>query len=113
LGTTLPAKKVLQTLNSLGQLPFAPTSVGGWPEGTAWLSTSSTEARVTFAIALASAADLSAIADEPAAARVDALADLLATGSWTPRTNQALRAASGDPARLATLGLISPEYQLA
>jgi uncharacterized protein (DUF1800 family) len=113
LGTTLPANKVLQTLKSLGQLPFAPASVGGWPEGTAWLSTSATEARVTFAVALASAADLSAIADEPATARVDALADLLATGGWTPRTNQALQAASGDPARLATLGLISPEYQLA
>jgi uncharacterized protein (DUF1800 family) len=113
LGTTLPAKKVLQTLNSLGQLPFAPASVGGWPEGTAWLSTSATEARVTFATALVAAADLAPIADEPSAARVDALADLLAIDGWTPRSKHALDAAAGDPARLTTLALISPEYQLA
>ncbi len=113
LGTTLAAKKILQTLGSLGQLPFAPASVGGWPEGMAWLSTSATEARVTFAVALASAADLSPIADEPSAARIDALADLLAVDGWTQRTRQALDTAAGDPARLTTLALISPEYQLA
>jgi uncharacterized protein (DUF1800 family) len=113
LGMTLPAKKVLQTLNSLGQLPFAPASVGGWPEGTAWLSTSATDARVTFAVALTAAADLSVIADEPASARVDALADLLAVDGWSQRTKQALDAASTDPARVTTLALISPEYQLA
>jgi len=113
LGTTLPAKRVLQTLNSLGQVPFAPSSVGGWPEGTAWLSTSATDARVTFAVALTSAADLSSIADEPSAARVDALADLLAIDGWGRRSKRALDGAAGDPARLVTLALISPEYQLA
>jgi hypothetical protein len=68
---------------------------------------------VTFATALAAAADLSPIADEPASARVDSLADLLAVDGWGPRTKQALTGASGDPARLTTLALISPEYQLA
>ncbi|HEX4432305.1 MAG TPA: DUF1800 domain-containing protein [Frankiaceae bacterium] len=113
LGTALPARTVLTTLNSLGQVPFAPASVGGWPEGMAWLSTSATDAKVTFAVALASAADLSAIADEPASQRVDALADLLALDGWSQRSQRALAGASGDPARLAALGLISPEYQLA
>ncbi len=113
LGTTLAARTVLATLNSLGQIPFAPSSVGGWPEGTAWLSTSATDARVSFAVALASAADLSALADEPAAARADALADLLAVDGWGQRSRRALAGAAGDPARLTALALISPEYQLA
>ncbi len=113
LGTTLPARTVLKTLDSLGQVPFAPASVGGWPEGTAWLSTSATDAKVTFAVALAAAADLSPLADESAAQRVDALADLLALDGWSQRSRAALAGASGDPARLAALGLISPEYQLA
>jgi uncharacterized protein (DUF1800 family) len=113
LGTTLPAQHVLQTLNSLGQVPFAPSSVGGWPEGTAWLSTAATAARVSFAAALAAAADLSPIADEPAAARVDALTELLALGAWGERSKRALAAAAGDPTRLVTLALLSPEYQLA
>ncbi len=113
LGTQLPARTVLKTLSSLGQVPFAPSSVGGWPEGTAWLSTSATDAKVTFALALASAADLSALADEPPAQRVDALADLLALDGWSQRSRRALAGAAGDPARLAALGVISPEYQLA
>ncbi|HEX4018284.1 MAG TPA: DUF1800 domain-containing protein [Frankiaceae bacterium] len=113
LGATLPARTVLKTLSSLGQVPFAPSSVGGWPEGMAWLSTSATDAKVSFAVALASAADLSTLANEPSAQRLDALADLLALDSWSERSRRALAGASGDPARLAALGLISPEYQLA
>jgi uncharacterized protein (DUF1800 family) len=113
LGVTMPDTLVLTTLRSLGQLPFAPPSVGGWPEGVAWLSTSATEARVTFATALVAKADLSALADESATARVDAAAQLLAVDAWGPVTRSALSAAAGDPTRLAALALMSPEYQLA
>ncbi len=113
LGTTLPDRINLTTLNSLGQLPFAPPSVGGWPEGTAWLSTSATDARVSYATALAAAADLTPLADEPAAGRVEAAAHLLALDGWSSSSRAALSTAAGDPARLVTIALISPEYQLA
>ena len=113
LNTTLPDRTVLTTLRNLGQIPFAPASVGGWPEGTAWLSTSATAARVAFASALAAAADLSAVTDQAPAARIDALANLLAIDGWSSQTRSALSAAAGDPARLVTLALVSPEYQLA
>ena len=33
------------TLRALGQRPFYPPSVGGWPHGQVWLSTASAEAR--------------------------------------------------------------------
>jgi uncharacterized protein (DUF1800 family) len=113
MNVALSDAMVLTTLRSLGQLPFAPASVGGWPEGTAWLSTSATEARVSFATALVAKADLSSVADEPAAGRVDAIGQLLAIDAWGPASRSALNAAAGDPTRLAALALISPEYQLA
>ncbi len=113
LNTSASDKLVLTTLRSLGQIPFAPSSVGGWPEGAAWLSTSATQTRIQFAAALVAQADLSPLSDEAPAARIDALANVLAVDAWGGSTRNALAAAAGDPARLATLALISPEYQLA
>ena len=42
--------------------------------------------------------------------RLDALARLLAVDAWTDRTRAALTDAAGDPRRLLTVGLVSPEY---
>jgi uncharacterized protein (DUF1800 family) len=103
-----PGRALLATLDALGQVPFRPPSVGGWPGGVAWLSTAATEQRLTFAGAMARKADLSAV--EQAADRPEAAAYLLGVGSWTPRTLAALTAATADPARLVTLALVSPEY---
>src|SRR6185312_13215292 len=86
LGTSLPATRVLSTLNGLSQVPFAPASVGGWPEGTAWLSTSAVAARVSFATELVARADLSPIADASPTARPDAAADTLAIDAWSNPT---------------------------
>lgn len=100
----------LNALRSLGQVPLRPPSVGGWPSGTAWLTTSSAQARLAFAQWAVKTADLSALAAHAPAARIDGVARLLSVESWTPRTRTALAAASVDPARLVTLALISPEY---
>ena len=56
---------LLGTLDALGQVPFRPPSVGGWPGGVAWLSTAATEQRLTFAGAMARPADLSAVDRRP------------------------------------------------
>jgi uncharacterized protein (DUF1800 family) len=100
--------ELLATLTALGQVPFRPPSVGGWPGGVAWLSTAATRERLTFAAAAAKRADLDAVAaatDRPAA-----VAGLLGVEKWTDRTLGALRDAAADPPRLVTLALVSPEY---
>jgi uncharacterized protein (DUF1800 family) len=107
---SLRQKVVLGVLSGLGQQPFNPPSVGGWPADAAWLTTASTQARTNFATAAAAAADLSAVADEPAGSRPDAVAQLLSVDGWTARTGAALAAAGGNPARLVALALLSPEY---
>ncbi|MBL7631390.1 DUF1800 domain-containing protein, partial [Frankia sp. CN6] len=106
----LPQRTVLAALAGLGQTPFSPPSVGGWPANAAWLTTASAQVRARFAAAATGAADLSTIADEPPAARPDAVAHLLSVDGWTARTRTALAGAGGSPARLVTLGLLAPEY---
>ncbi|MEP6696963.1 MAG: DUF1800 domain-containing protein [Pseudonocardiales bacterium] len=107
----LPAgPEVAVTLRGMGQVPFAPPNVGGWPSGSVWLTASSAQARVGFAGWAARQADLSALSRAVPAARIDGVARLLSVDAWTPRTRNALAAASTDPQRLLTLALASPEY---
>lgn len=105
-----PAAQARVALRGLGQMPFAPPSVGGWPAGTAWLTSSAAQARVQFAEWAVSKADLSIVDSQRPAARIDAVARLLSVDAWTPRTRTALAAASTDSKRLLTLALASPEY---
>jgi len=107
---TVAQRVVLSTLSGLGQVPFQPPSVGGWPANGAWLTTASTQVRAKFASAAATAAELSVITDEPPAGRPDAVAHLLSLDGWTARTRAAMAGAGGNPVRLVALGLLSPEY---
>ena len=97
-------------LDLLGQRPFFPPNVGGWPADQAWLSTSSAQYRIQFATKLVKEADLSPIASLAPNARIDGLADWLGVVEWSSRTKMALNGAIRDPARLALLALCSPEY---
>jgi uncharacterized protein (DUF1800 family) len=101
---------VLALLAELGQVPFAPPNVGGWPQNDYWLSTSATLARLRFANAMVTRADLSPIADAAPAQRADAAAHLLSVDSWSPSTSGALARVGGDPRALTALALVSPEY---
>jgi uncharacterized protein (DUF1800 family) len=103
-------KQLLNQLTGLGQVPFRPPSVGGWPSGAAWLTTSAAQTRIRLATMLARHADLTAVADEPAGGRADAVAHLLGVTRWTGRTRAALAAAGGEPGRLVIVGLCAPEY---
>jgi uncharacterized protein (DUF1800 family) len=99
-------------LSALGQVPLRPPSVGGWPAGAAWLTTSAAETRIRLATALANqvpAAVLAPLGTGPASARADALARLLVVDGWSGRTRDALGKA-GDPRHLLVVGLVSPEY---
>jgi uncharacterized protein (DUF1800 family) len=100
-------------LRAMGQVPLRPPSVGGWPSGPAWLTTSSLQARLRVAAALAGALPertTALLATGDTDARLAALARLLAVDAWTDRTRQALTPAAARPRRLVTLALASPEY---
>ncbi|MGC4888163.1 DUF1800 domain-containing protein [Micromonospora sp. DT227] len=106
-------RRLLAGLNALDQVPLRPPSVGGWPAGTAWLTTSSLQARMRVADQVAGAADpavLARLAAAPPAGRPDALARLLVVDRWSDRTRAALAPLAGQPRRLLVAGLVSPEY---
>jgi uncharacterized protein (DUF1800 family) len=106
-------RRLIGGLANLGQVPLRPPSVGGWPAGAAWLTTSALHARIRLADLFATAA-ATAVVDRlgaaPAADRVDALARLLVVDRWTERTRAGLAPLAGNPRRLIAAGLISPEY---
>ena len=101
------ARKVVAVLRTLGQIPFYPPNVGGWPSGAAWLSTAAADARIQAAVALASQADLDAIRGSTAA-KVDAVAHLLGVASWSARSTAVLTEAAVDPRRLVAIALNTP-----
>jgi uncharacterized protein (DUF1800 family) len=101
-------QQLVNALRALGQVPLRPPSVGGWPVGAAWLTTSSTLARLRAGQRLAALAP--AAADRLTGAdRLEALADLLVVDGWSDRTRDALQDVR-QPRRLLALGLASPEY---
>ncbi|WP_426509928.1 DUF1800 domain-containing protein [Dactylosporangium sp. McL0621] len=113
--TDAQRKQLLGGLTQLGQVPLRPPSVGGWPAGAAWLTTSATQARIKLAQSLAARAPqpvLDRLTAAPAAQRPAALARLLVVDKFTDRTLAALTPAANDARRLLTLGLASPEYAI-
>ena len=107
---SVAGRKLVGTLVAMGQVLFDPPSVGGWSQNSYWLSTAAALARWTFAHDLAAKADLSPVADASPASRIDAVGALLSVPQWSPATASALTKASGDPALITTLALVSPEY---
>jgi len=107
------AARVRGGLRAMGQVPLRPPSVGGWPSGAAWLTTSSLQARLRVAAVLAGAIPertAAMLADGDTDTRLESLGRLLAVDAWTDRTRRTLAAAAARPQRLVTLALVSPEY---
>ncbi len=98
------------TLRALGQRPFYPPSVGGWPRGQAWLSTASAEARLRAASRLANAGDLSIIEGAAPGDRIDAAGYLIGVGAWSDRTADALEPLVRRPPQLVAVAVNTPEY---
>ncbi|WP_433293050.1 DUF1800 domain-containing protein [Actinoplanes sp. CA-030573] len=96
--------RMFWALAALGQRPFAPPSVGGWPSGTAWLTAAAANKKLSIARDLA---DLL----KPERMTPESLAYTLCVDKWTDRTYAVLRGVK-DPRRLLALGLVSPEYQV-
>ena len=101
---------LLKLLDTLGQRPFFPPSVGGWPADEAWLSVASSQTLIQAAQLIVSQGDLSPLMDVAKKQRIDALADWLGVAEWSDRTKTAFDGALQDPTRLAALAICSPEY---
>lgn len=96
-------------LSQMGQVPFNPPNVGGWPYGQAWLSGVAFQYRFELASNIVSLGDLSPLS-VPKSQMVQACANWLGVAKWSPRTTSVLEAATGTPSELAIAALISPEY---
>ncbi|MCM2411081.1 DUF1800 family protein [Streptomyces sp. RKAG290] len=106
-----PARaKLLRTLEGLGQTPFAPPSVGGWPGGAAWLTGAAAQVRIGFAQGLVREADLTEVERAAAKERPALLARSLGVRSWGAATSGVLTAAARDPHRVTAIALTAPEY---
>jgi uncharacterized protein (DUF1800 family) len=111
------ATAAVRALAALGQTPFRPPSVGGWPAQGAWLNTAAEQVKLSFATTIARAALDSAAGHELTATkesdRPPHLAWMLGLDGWWPSTADALASVAADPAMLVVLGLTSPEWALA
>lgn len=115
LGVTVDptrARRLADVLRRLGQVPFAPPSVGGWPSGRAWLSTAAAQTRLEVSRELAEAADPALLADigaRPPGERAGHAAYRLGVPVLTDRTRR-LAAATGDPTSVVAVLLASPDH---
>ncbi|HZC91055.1 MAG TPA: DUF1800 domain-containing protein [Mycobacterium sp.] len=103
-------KMVNTTLHALGQRPFYPPDVGGWPHGRVWMSTASADVRMRAASQLARAGDLSTIEDAAEDDRIDAVGYLIGVGAWSDRTVAALQPLARKPVQLVAAAVNTPEY---
>ena len=98
------------TLRELGQRPFYPPDVGGWPHGRVWLSTASADVRMRAASQLARAGDVSTVDDAAPDDRIDAVGYLIGIGAWSDRTVAALKPLTDKPVQLVAAAVNTPEY---
>lgn len=103
-------KMANDTLKALGQRPFYPPDVGGWPHGRAWMSTASADVRMRAAAQLARIGDLSTVEQASAGDRIDAVGYLIGIGSWSDRTVAALKPLIRKPVQLVAAAVNTPEY---
>jgi uncharacterized protein (DUF1800 family) len=98
------------TLRVLGQRPFYPPDVGGWPHGRVWMSTASADMRMRAAIQMARNGDLSTVEDTAANDRIDGVGYLIGIGAWSDRTVAALKPLTRNPVQLVAAAVNTPEY---
>ena len=96
-------------LGQMGQFPFNPPNVGGWPYDEAWLTASSAQYRFSMAQYLVEKGNVAPLG-KSRAHMVNEAADWLGVARWSARTEHALRLATSDPAQLAVLAICAPEY---
>ena len=101
---------ISREIQKLGQVPFAPPNVGGWPAGELWLTSASAQFRLTLSQLILKNVDMSALNNTPPLDRVKYLQNLLGVYQWSKRTTDALTIARLEPERMLLLAINSPEY---
>jgi uncharacterized protein (DUF1800 family) len=97
-------------LSSMGQFPFNPPSVGGWPYDEAWLTAAATQYRIGLSYYLIQHGHLEPLTSVPKSKMVEAAADWLGVAKWSTRTERALNQTLSDPSQFALVALNAPEY---
>jgi uncharacterized protein (DUF1800 family) len=103
-------RAALDVLSTLGQKPFYPPDVAGWPHGRAWVSTASVASQTLAANEIAKHGDLTVIEDAGNDDRIDAVGYLIGVGAWTDHTVAGLKPFVKDPKKLFTTAVNTPEY---
>lgn len=110
IDTPRRAQSVKTVLENLGQQPFYPPDVGGWPRGQPWLSTATAGVRIRAATTLMQTADLSTVENASVGDRIDAAGYLIGVGAWSDRSVAALTPLISTPGRLVAAAVNTPEY---
>lgn len=105
-----PARQLVAALRGMGQLPFRPPSVGGWPAAGGWLTTGSSLARLQAARLVAQGAPAQALGRVPRRARVEEVRRTLGVDRFSTRTSDALAQLVDHPADALAVAACSPEY---
>lgn len=100
---------ILSDITAMGQLPFFPPNVSGWPSGRAWFTATSTQARMQCTQRLVTEAP-KWIAKATPKQRPTLLADHLGVPAWTAPTQQALVDPLVSAKDAVIIALNSPDY---
>lgn len=103
-------KRIIRQLYAMGQVPFVPPSVAGWPMGSTWFTSTSAQARLNLSLILMKHARLGWLAKVKPAQRPTVLADHLGVASWSTNTNDVLAAKQNTAADAYVLAINAPDY---
>ena len=105
------ARHLLANLRGMGQLPFLPPSVGGWPSGGGWLTTAAALARVQAARLIADQAVLpSEAVRTPTRQRAEYIRRLLGVDHFSTRSAAAINQVADRVPLAIAVAASSPEY---
>jgi len=119
LGATVNPKAAVGTLNNLGQLPFDPPSVFGWPSGAEWINTSTIIDRYNFPLLLRSMDNVGSALQDGDSDPVDAVSRILYPEGLPSEVRQVIQASTDSDAgsgmqmrNLIRLTMSTPYYNL-
>jgi uncharacterized protein (DUF1800 family) len=105
------SRHLAASLGGMGQLPFLPPSVGGWPAGGGWLTTAAALSRVEAARLLAGQAALPADASRtPSRLRVEYVRRLLGVDRFSARSSDAISQVADRMPLAIAVAACAPEY---
>lgn len=103
-------KRVVRQLYAMGQVPFVPPSVAGWPSGSTWFTSTSAQARLNLSLRLVNNASVRWLTRLSPARRPEALANHLGVPEWSRTTTAVLSAKQNSGRDAFVLAINSPDY---